>query len=387
MKILMLHPHDIFSANEPWTIRITSIANAMVNMGHEVKLVYFPLPKKERGLIVTKESTKNYETIPFNRSKWAVFGNMFRILKYAKWADIIHFQKCFSIAALPALFSSALLGKPVHYDWDDWEYLIYQFNPPSKVYGKFLNYLERFIPKIVDTMSVASDRLKEEAISLGFDKNKIVKAPVCADLKRFNPNNNGDEIKKRYHLQGKKVVLYLGQLNGAQYVDLLLKGIGYLMDKRDDTIILIVGGGSDLERLKNVAKEFGLENRVIFTGFVSDEDIPKCIAAADIALAYFENNDQQMSKSPLKIVEYLSSGKAIIASAVGEVPFMLKDCGILVEPGNPYLFGEKISKLLDNPEKIKKMEKCARKRAEEVFNWMVTARKILKAYDISLNNK
>ncbi len=384
MKILMIHPHDIYSASEPWTIRITSIAKAMVEMGHEVKLIYFPLPEKERGLIITQEPTKYFETIPFNRSKWAIFHNMRKIIKYAKWADVIHFQKCFAIAAIPAIFASAILSKPVHYDWDDWEYLIYQYNPPSKVYGSFLNYIERFLPKIVDTISVASDRLKEEAVSLGFPEDRIVKASVCADLNRFNPEVDGKEIRKRYGIGDYKLVLYLGQLNGAQYTDELLKAMGYLSDIRKDVKFLIVGGGSDLERLKHLRDEYNLKGSVIFTGFLPDEDIPKCLAAADVAVGYFKNNNQQKSKSPLKIVEYLASGKAIVASNVGEVPFMIDHCGVLVEPDNPYLFAKKLDDILDKPELLKKMGECARKRAEEIFTWSNTAKNILKAYKIGL---
>jgi len=43
MKILMIHPHDLFDRAEPWTIRILSIAREFTRMGHSVKLCYFPL--------------------------------------------------------------------------------------------------------------------------------------------------------------------------------------------------------------------------------------------------------------------------------------------------------------------------------------------------------
>ena len=65
----MIHPHDIYSVSEPWTIRITSIAKEFVKLGHEVKLVYFPLPRKIRGKLKSGK-IKEFVTIPFNRSKW-----------------------------------------------------------------------------------------------------------------------------------------------------------------------------------------------------------------------------------------------------------------------------------------------------------------------------
>ena len=140
MKILMIHPHDIYSTTEPWTVRIREIAKELVHLGHKVKLVYFPLPLHQRGSIEPRIST--LQTIPFSRRKYALPMVMLKVLQLAKWADVIHFQKCFSHASLPALFAGAVLHKPVHYDWDDDECAIYNFEPPSKLYGIYLKYLE-----------------------------------------------------------------------------------------------------------------------------------------------------------------------------------------------------------------------------------------------------
>ena len=196
MKILMVHPHDIYSASEPWTIRITHIAEEFAKLGHEVKLVYFPLPESERGKVL-KAKHKKFKTIPFERSKWFLPYNIGRMYKLSKWADIIHFQKCFAIAALPALFAAYLRKLPVHYDWDDWEYAIYNWDPPSKIYGEYLNFMEKTIPKLADSVSVASHHLKKLALKTGVSKDKISDSHVGADLEKFNPKNDGDKIKKQ----------------------------------------------------------------------------------------------------------------------------------------------------------------------------------------------
>jgi len=180
LKILMLHPHDIYSAKEPWTIRIVEIAKQLVKKGHEVKLIYFPLPKKERGRLKS-DKIKEFETIPFSRRSYDLIRNILKIRKYAKRADIIHIQKCFPNSSLPALFGAFFYNKPIHYDWDDWEYEIYNFSPPSRLFGFYLNTIEKIIPKLADTMSVASYRLKELAITRGFDEKKIVMAHVGVD--------------------------------------------------------------------------------------------------------------------------------------------------------------------------------------------------------------
>ena len=96
MKILMVHPHDLYSSKEPWTVRIIEIAKVFTSLGHKVKLIYFPLPNKERGkLRLTR--IKEFETIPFSRRNYMLFSNILRFREYAKWADVIHVQKCFTM--------------------------------------------------------------------------------------------------------------------------------------------------------------------------------------------------------------------------------------------------------------------------------------------------
>ena len=384
MNILMIHPHDIYSSLEPWTVRITSIAQEFVKKGHNVKLVYFPLPANERGKLRCKEF-KEFEAIPFNRGKWSFLKNIVRMWKLAKDADIIHFQKCFAIASLPALFAAYLRNKPTHYDWDDWELKIYQFSPPSWIVGVYINIMETLIPRLVDTLSVSSENIKRLALKKGAKEDRIVDAHVCADLKKFNPKNKGTKIKKKYSIKF-PLVLYLGQLHGGQYAELLLRAIKVIVVKKPNTVFMIVGSGADLNRLKSLAKELRVDDKVIFTGAIEYSLVPKYLAAADVAVACFEDNDITRSKSPLKIVEYMAAGKAIVASNVGEVPRMLDGSGILTEPGNVYSLAKGIINFLEDEKLRRGCEIKARKRAEKEYKWEVTADNLLKAYYLAIKN-
>ena len=382
MKILMVHPHDLYSKLEPWTVRIKYIAQEFVKFGHQVRLVYFPLfgRLQNKNEPLTNEC---YEEIPFPRKKKCIFHNILRMQRLAKWADIIHFQKCFSHASLPALFASYFCNKPIHYDWDDWELQIFNYNPPSKVVGYFLNLLEKSIPRLVDTVSVSSDRLRFLCMELGVNEDRIFKAHVGADLERFNPNISGERVKKRYRLT-KPTVLYLGQLHGAQYAELFIKAVEILTEKEIEADYMIVGGGARCSELRDVVDNLGLNRDIVFTGAVKHEEVPEYIAASDIAVACFEDNDITRCKSPLKIAEYLASGKPIVASKVGEVTDMVDGCGILTEPGDPISLAEGIFLLLKDKELRVQMGHRARKRAEEKYNWTVTAKNLLKAYELAM---
>ena len=128
----MIHPHDLYSPSEPWTIRIKNIASQFIERGHSIKLVYFPLDKKHAH----KKSLDNkIEVISLHRrvGLLILLRNIIRIVKLAEWCDIIHFQKCHYYAALPALIAAWIKHKPVHYDWDDWETKIFYYSNPKQI--------------------------------------------------------------------------------------------------------------------------------------------------------------------------------------------------------------------------------------------------------------
>lgn len=379
MKILLIHPHDIFSPQEPWTIRIVSIAKGLKSAGREVKLIYFPLnwragmhPCEIDGIPV----------IPLSRriGPATLLRNIIKVYKISAWADIIHFQKCFHWASLPAAFSALLRRKPLHYDWDDWEEKIFiaSNKKPFLPVVLFLRLLEKYIPQIADTISVSSLRLEQLCICSGVKKEKIILAPVGADLDKFNPSIPADGVKKKYGING-PLVLYVGQLHGGQYAHLFIESAGKVLQSFPDASFMIVGDGWRAAGLREYAQRLKQAN-IIFTGAVSHTEVPRYIAAADICVACFEDDDVARCKSPLKIAEYLACGKPVVASNVGEVRRMINGCGILVEAGSAQSLAEGVILLLQNNELRTKISTTARRQAEKMHNWAMTANNILKIY-------
>ncbi|MDP8216562.1 MAG: glycosyltransferase family 4 protein [Candidatus Kaelpia imicola] len=381
MKILMLHPHDIFHLSEPWTIRIKSIAKEFKREGHEVRIAYFPLNHKSLRNSLFNYSGIDIITLDRRRGLGVFFKNIKRLIKEVEWADIVHFQKCFHYCSIPAVIAAWIKNKPLHYDWDDWETKIYFYGKPaSPVIGLYIWMLERALPKFVDSISLSSRRLAQLATdNYGISKKRITAAPVGADSDEFKPENRGEEIRREYRING-PIVLYLGQLHGAQYAELLIHAAKIVIQWHPTTMFFIVGGGYRLEELKKTAREFGLSDRIIFTGSLPHSQMRRYTAAADVCVGCFARNDITMCKSPLKLAEYLASGKAIVASNVGEVRNMVGGVGVLVEPGNHIILAGGISELLSRPDLRAKMGVLARRRALERYNWSWSAENIMSIY-------
>ena len=382
MNILMVHPHDLFDKSEPWTIRITSIAKEFIRHGHNVKLCYFPLTVNDNHLPRTIDSI---ELIPLDRtpSPGIFISNIIKILRLCSWTDVVHFQKCQHYASIPTLIAAYISGKPLHYDWDDWEEKIWYESCGRSLHSRFIGFsfkiLERWLPFLSDSVSCSSGYLKKLSYKFGVKKEYIFDAPVGADMEQFKPGLDGGWVRNKYGIQ-KDLILYIGQLHGAQYVDLLIKAANIVLHKRQDARFMVVGEGFFGEKLRRATQILGIEDKVIFTGAVKHEDIPFYIAAATVCVAPFDDTEVTRCKSPLKIAEYLASGKPIVANLVGEVRNMVGGVGVLAEPGDHRSFANGILQLLENNAMRNAISKRARTRAERKYNWTYTADSLLSAY-------
>lgn len=381
----MVHPHDLFDKSEPWTIRIISLAKEFSKQGHIVKLCYFPVLVKHKRTPVTIDMV---DCIPLDRTPSIVsfIKNTRSIVSFGKWADVIHFQKCHYYAALPAVIAAYIDKKPLHYDWDDWEEKIWFESCGRGLHSKFIGFsfkfLERLLPILSDSVSCASNHLKELAKKFGIKEEFIFDAPVGADLNKFNSEINTEKIRKKYCLsKNEHIVLYIGQLHGAQYVELLIKAANIVLQKRADVKFMIVGEGFLEKQLRQFTYDLGLEEKIIFTGAVSHDEIPLYISSATVCVAPFEDTQVTRCKSPLKIAEYMASSKAIVASNVGEVSKMVGGVGILTSPGDYHKLAKGIITLLDDNELRKNLGLVARKRAEHKYNWSYTANNLIQAYN------
>ncbi len=380
MNILMVHPHDLYAASEPWTVRIKKIAVELKDKGHDVKLAYFPLDARSAYV---RRLEEGIEVIALDRRVgwWRLLKNTKELRRLAKWADVLHFQKCYYYAALPALLAAWLAHKPAHYDWDDWETKIFYYsNPKQYILGGFLNTLEHFLPRLADTVSVSSEYLRQQCLEKGVAPEKIFWAPVGADLKQFQPEGvDKSRIRNKYGIKN-DLILYVGQLHGGQYAELFIKAASLMISKKYNAKFMVVGDGYRLRELKALTESLGLEPYFVFTGSVPHQDIPSYMAAADICVACFEDNDITRCKSPLKIAEYLAMGKAIVASNVGEVRRMVGGVGVLVEAGDHFALANGIIKVLEDSGLKDNLERFARRRAQARYNWAATADNLLLAY-------
>lgn len=375
LSVLMVHPHDLYSPQEPWTVRIRFLAVQLAQKGHRVILAYHRLGAART---LPGAGLPGVELVELGRNVSALGRNTAKLARLARTCDVVHVQKCMPHAAIPALWAAYLNRIPIHYDWDDWEYKIQDIETGGKAPG-WLRWMEERLPTLVDTVSVASGLLELLALKAGVPQDRIFHAPVGADLEAFNPAISGERIRAVLGATG-PIVLYLGQLHATQYVGQFLQAGKLLLARHPEVKLVVVGAGWRLPELKDMASSLQIAPQVVFTGAVPYSEVPEYVAAADVAVACFDDNEATRAKSPLKVVEYLAAGRAIVASAVGEVQKMINQVGVLVPAGDVALLSNAICDLLADPQLRAELGGRARARAEALHGWAAVAANLDRAY-------
>ncbi|MBI1388174.1 MAG: glycosyltransferase [bacterium] len=381
MKIVMVHPHDLLY--DPWTIRILELARRLQRRGCEIALVHMPR-KETPAHPPLRELEEGDPPVYALRPRQQHAASNFALLRsLAAGADVIHLQKCFPAATLPVLWTSRLLNKPLHYDWDDDETAISALVERRALARFHLASYESMTHRFADSITCASGALQARALAAGFDEARLRRLPVGADLERFHPRHRDREILREFGLDpARPTVLYVGQLEGAAHAHRLVEAAPLVLASAPDAQLLLAGGGEQLDDLRRAAAELPARASIRVGGYVASQRVPTLVGAADVCVACFDDVRAARAKSPLKIAEYLAAGKAIVASRVGDAPWMIEGCGLAVTPESAEALAEGILSYLTDPARRARDGERARRRAEDLFNWDRGADTLMELYGI-----
>jgi len=201
-------------------------------------------------------------------------------------------------------------------------------------------------------------------------KEKIKIIPEGVDLEKFNRSVDASDIDEK--LGNERKILFVGNLHPNKGVHFLIKSFALVKSKIDDVNLVIVGDGPLKNYLINLTKRLNLEKDVIFTGFVSDEELPKYYASCDIFASA-----SVLEGFGLIFLEAMAFGKPIVAFNLASIPEVVGNAGILVNEINHEKFANVIIELLQNKELHKEKSEIALNRAK-LFSWEKIAEQFIK---------
>lgn len=189
--------------------------------------------------------------------------------------------------------------------------------------------------------------------------------------------SDGPSMRRTLKLQDKKVLFYHGILSLNRGIQNAIRAIDLIKEEIPDLVFLLVGDGEGLQEFKSLAKELGISDRIIITGRVAYQKIPKFVRTADVGILPFPAMPCWEVSSPIKLMEYLAMKVPVIATDIKAHRAVLNKTGggFLIPNNEPKIIASCIKQVLNQGQIIFK-EIPIQKNLEEIISWKTQAKKL-----------
>jgi len=222
-----------------------------------------------------------------------------------------------------------------------------------------------------DMIKVISSSIKDLAREIGYD-GPVVVIPNAVDTKKFSgpiPEKALLFLKEALDKQAGDVFLFTAsRLVLSRGVEDVIRALSFLST---NVKFIIAGEGEDREKLRMIARDMGVLERVRFLGHIEHNSLP----------IYFKVSDIFVRPSVIEgfgsaFVEAFAAGIPVIATPVGGIPDFLQDgvTGLFCEVRNPESIARAAKRYLDNPALVAKVVKNARELVMQKYDWNIIAR-------------
>jgi len=250
------------------------------------------------------------------------------------------------------------------------------FRKKSIQYFKY--YFNEMISK-ADMFIAISNATKNDILSydnINEDRVEVIPLAADSDYRKIEDNNKIKYIKQLYGLQG-NYILFLGTLEPRKNIVNLIKSYNILPKDIKRDFLLVISGkkGWYYEEIFRTVRELGLEEKVVFTGYIPEEDKPALMNGAEVFVypSFYEG----FGLPPL---EAMACGVPVISSNKSSIPEVIGNAGILINPDNVYELSNAIFQVLSNESLKSQLSEKSVIQAKK-FSWEITARKTLEIYN------
>lgn len=356
-------------------IRGRAIATALAGCGHHVTCVH-TAPKAKLRIRVTESEGVRWVSVPDllwgrARTGWDPWSTLRRI-GYLRSDDgpydLIHCFETRPATIHAAKYYSRKHQIPIFTDWNDWwgrGGIIDHFRPRwyRFLFGRMETYYEEaFRCEAVGTTVIAR-ALGERAEKLGVPADSIhhLQGGTYPD---YFLDRDRVVCRERVGLAATEPVLAFSSWQTHWDLEIVMKTLKIVAERYPNVKLMLTGKTNP--QVVELARECGVEGRLLVTGFLSDEDLPWYLGCADVFLLPFPNTTYNVGRWPNKFGDYMALGRPTVSNPVGDLlPFFEKhEVGLLADC-NEHDFAEKVVSLLDNPALAKQLGANARHTALE----------------------
>jgi len=381
MKILMLLPYA-FLKQSGSSLSTYYRIKALVDLGNQVDVLAFPFGQAVdigKGKIIRcarvpfinkLESGSVIPKIPLSLS---MLVKCIRILKNSKY-DLLYTH---GTSGLIGMFMKAFYKLPLIQEMHGlWEYEIIKWNfYPNKIVSWFAALLENLIIRNSDAIVTTCRNITDKVIKVSKGKSIFTIENAAEEINSNHNKVNIRKLREKYGINNQKIIMYTGSFLKIQNIDWLIECSASLTKTEKNVMCFLIGGSHDqvIETQRAVALR-GLSDHFIILESRSKEEVVHLLNLTDILVSPRTIGIE----IPLKIITYLQSGKAIVATNCPIHSQILNDkVALLTEPNiDGFLRG--IQELLHNEEMRLRLGINAKKTYMKMYSY--------KAYKNKMEN-
>lgn len=365
MRILMLNHNYRYMGTFG---RVMDIARHLACRGHKVTVMTVSREHRWRPTWSVTENVRIAEMPNWGQNYsgegYGPLDNLLRCLHALLHRyDLIHIFEHKPNSSFPGIVGR-LWGARLIADWTDWWGGVGGINDVPKrrvpAIGKFEEWWEIKTKLLADGVVTISSVLKQRALDIGCPADRVIHIPNGCPTDRIFPI---PVAQARQYLNvpvEQKIVGFLGMGQGD--MEIIMPALKQLPE-----VQFMVIGPKNLRVLQQ-AQSFGIANRLWQTDFVPENELNWYLACADIMCLPLSDRAANRARLPDKMRYYLSVGRPIVASPVGDVKTIVEThkVGLLARDDQ---FAEAIDRLLRDNILREELGHNARRAAEEAFNW------------------
>ncbi len=241
--------------------------------------------------------------------------------------------------------------------------------------GRWWQFVTRYTLKRCDYFTSDARVTRDKAIAYGMDPQKTVVFPWGVDLERFTPAPREKPVG-----QNERFTLFCNRSWEPNYgVDVLARAFVLLTRQQPDLDLVLLAGGSEGPRIRQILESAGVLERVTFAGQVSQADLPPYYRVADLYIS-----PSHVDGSSVSLMEALACGLPCLVSDIPANQEWITEGknGWLFPDGDAGKLAEKIQTVLENRSSLAELCRQARQTAQEKANWPQNVQKLLQTYTL-----
>ncbi|MFQ5742145.1 MAG: glycosyltransferase family 4 protein [Acidobacteriota bacterium] len=395
-KVLFISPQPFFEwRGSP--IRVSYTLRALAELGHEVDFLTLPIGQEKQIEGIRIFRVPNWfgiEGVPIGPSFWKAVFDVFLLFKALRLArrrryDVVHgVEEAGALALIVARMTGGSVVFEKHSDPSSYRRGPFR-NLVLWLYAKVEAFSIRRAEAVIATgpglVRQAEQALRRRRSSGDGWRQRIHHiSDIPSSLVEADPERTAAIRKRLCSRARQKLVLYVGSFAVYQGVHLLFASIPLVARRREDINFVVIGGsGQQIEEEKAKLARAGAAEAVLFVGKVPPDELPDYLAAADILLSPRIAG----SNTPLKLLDYLKAGRAIVATNSEANRLILDQATALLVDLTPEALAAAVCRLVDDDGLRRRLAAQGRRLIDERYNFDEFRGRLAACYEGLRNGK